>query len=360
MKINNAVIAFIAMISLFTGCATAPISTTNEKPQEQGAEAKKGINEISPIVAVDPNESVRDLSKDKILLLAGMGVRQTNWKYAISQDNTHSNYQIEDALYTSYEGNLSVTKLGAVVGFNIATEDQVISNVKQVSGYLGIKRLLFRSEGGAFRGSVDYRGFSTGNVTKTFEFDQEYRYGEVVYLFKDTPFFAGIRHTRWKLPLEIVALKNGEDSGQTVFDEDFKFNYTSLSVGMDYMTHIMQNPKFFHSGWGLMGKVTGNYGWGKATLGQTAIEDSEQIYGGGKRFTENEFDMLTAEMEVSLGAMYAKAWEYVRMAAGIGYNYNLFTISSMAEQSSSDSEMTPVAIVFFHNHGPIFRLQVLF
>lgn len=352
----------IIFASAYIGCAAIPAeqSSSISDTTPQSTETKKRMNEISPIVAVDPNESVRDLSKDKVLLLAGMGVRQANWKYAISQDNTNSNYSIDDATYTSYEGNMTFTNLGATLGFNLTAEDQVISNIKQYSGYLGFKRLIFRSESGEFKGSVDYRGFSTGNITKTFEFDQEYRYAEVVYQFKDTPFFAGIRRTNWKLPLEIVALQKDEESGQTVFDKDFKFDYTSLSVGLDYMTQIMQNPKFFHTGWGIMGKVTGNYGWGKASLGKDAIDDSTQIYGGGKSFTETEFNMLTAEMEVSLGAMYAKAWNYARMVAGLGYNYNLFTISSMAKKSESEDELTPVAMVMFHNHGPVFRLLVLF
>lgn len=279
MKKRFQLIVLIFVLGNCFSCATKPLDNSSGEKSEQISEAKKGSIEISPIVAADPNESLRDLSKDKVLLLAGMGVRQANWKYAISQDNTNSNYTIDDATYTSYEGNMTFTNLGATLGFHLTTEDQVISNIKQYSGYLGFKRLLFRSESGEFKGSVDYRGFSTGNITKTFEFDQEYRYAEVLYLFKDTPFFAGIRRTNWKLPLEIVALQKDEESGQTVFDKDFKFNYTSLSIGLDYMSHIMQNPKFFHTGWGLMGKVTGNYGWGKASLGNDAIEDSTQIYG---------------------------------------------------------------------------------
>lgn len=329
-------------------------------PNDKKVEGSEKFN-VSPIFApTSPDEQIEDTSKHFISALAGVGYRQTNWKYSIDSSNTHSSYKIDNATYTSYEGNLSFNKIYTRLGFVASAEDQTISDIKKFSGYLGIKNILFRTETGKFKGTVDYRGFSTNNILQRFDFDQKYSYSEAVYMFDKTPFFAGIRSTKWRLPLEIVALEKDRDSGQTVFDRDFNFRYTSLSIGMDYMSQIMMNPQLFRSGWGIMGKVTGNYGWGEAKIGSQAADDATRIYGGGKHFTETSFGMLTAEMEASLGVMYAKGWKYVRMVMGLGYNYNLFALSSMASTAETTDELTPVALVYFHNHGPIFRMQILF
>lgn len=290
----------------------------------------------------------------------GLGLRDTTWKHIESADNTTMDFKIKKTTYSILEGDLSIPKWAAKLGFNAYQDlNNDIGKVKQFAGYLGFSRMTLKTESGKFAGHAHFSGQITSEQSRDVDFDQKFTYYQIdVWPSEDFPMYVGLRHTTWKLPTEIALLHMNQNSGPTVFDEDFETSFYSLLFGVDTFKYFAMKNEESSNGWGVMALFEIGMGYGKSKIGQKAQNAAYQIY--GKRMTESNPSVMALNSAGQLGPSYKFSLGPAKLSLGVGYDWNLLMVINLSKKATTSTETSPVAYPNFVYHGPIVRLYGTF
>lgn len=328
------------------------------RPQEAGGTEAK---EPSAGAAPQPPPIPQETGTRKVLVSAGIGVRNTHWEHMEDPGNTNASYDVKDAQYTIISGDLTIPHVATKLGFNMANDSGGVSDLKQIGGYVGVSNFSIVAEKGKLGGRAYFSGSISSEQSRDIEFDQEYLYTEVDYSpdSEEFPFYFGLRYTKWKLPGEIALLGPGASSGPTIFDADFESAFYSIIFGMDLLKRdLLQKPDEWPSGFGVMFTFLTGLGWGSSKIGHKAVRAVSSIF--GKEVTEKEPGVMTVHLATQVGPKYGFTIGGLKGILGIGYDWNILMLLQMARNAESSTEVMPVAYPNFIYRGLIFRAHMVF
>ena len=287
------------------------------------------------------------------------------WAYPrfFSPEEPYIDYHIKPAGYTALGGDVTYIPLGLKLGGNLEVDNNVIGKVRRYNALMGITKLYFRVEQGAYAGSAYWSGYHVVGLPRSAEFN--YTFTQVDAMYQVGPDgFLGLRYTSFASPVEVVTLKkDSSDSellyGNSFFDPGYHIKFYSLTIGFDTFRSATAIFNASRQGWDMFISTSDGFGLGQSQLSQQGIKTAK-IVNDGKSLADSRFTTGVIQYEIIPGIKYRKETQSYSFSIGVGYGFFGLALFSFSGPPSPDQVSASFSMTTFVRHGPVIKAQWIF